>query len=119
MRWADAESLSLADEGGASIERPAPLTAAAAGALLEGWAGRALPADLRRRVFGLSAGNPMLLEQRERGPPGAISAHPDRRCQPVGQNSGGLWRGQDGLRRHRGGPHPAPLAFFPLLIPAY
>ncbi len=56
-------ALSLADEGCASAERLAPLTAAAAGALLDDRAGRPLPAGLRRRAFDLSAGNPLLLEQ--------------------------------------------------------
>src|SRR5271165_5399234 len=56
-------AMGLAQEGCARLERLAPLTAAAATALLETRVGRPVPAEVSRRAGQLCAGNPLLLEQ--------------------------------------------------------
>jgi len=56
-------AMGLAQEGCARVERLAPLTAAAAAALLQARAGRPVPAEVAGRAGRLCAGNPLLLEQ--------------------------------------------------------
>ena len=56
-------AMGLAHEGCARLERLAPLTSAAAAALLETRVGRPVPAEVARRAGELCAGNPLLLEQ--------------------------------------------------------
>jgi DNA-binding CsgD family transcriptional regulator len=53
----------LVQEGCAQVERLAPLSAAAAAALLAARVGRPVPADVAERAARLCAGNPLLLEQ--------------------------------------------------------
>jgi DNA-binding CsgD family transcriptional regulator len=53
----------LADEGCGVVWQLAPLSEGAAGSLLAARLGRSLPAEVRRRAFVLSGGNPLLLEQ--------------------------------------------------------
>jgi DNA-binding NarL/FixJ family response regulator len=55
--------MGLVHEGRASAEHLAPLSAAAAGALLADRLGYVPPADVARRAFTFCAGNPLLLQQ--------------------------------------------------------
>jgi DNA-binding CsgD family transcriptional regulator len=60
---ADGLAARLAVDGWADTQRLAPLGAVSAGALLAARLGRQVPADEAERAWGVSAGNPLLLEQ--------------------------------------------------------